>query len=468
MVGQADQRGARRHVQAGNGVQRPARVGRDAVAVRAAVRGRRQPFRRAARERHAEQVAAGGVVRRGDEVDEAVPLVDPQHVEHVVCTWGEQAHVAAVAGDAVELAPAGPLARPQEAPSVLQPVRLVLDVQPRRVALHHDLANRAGARVGEQHPVRVLEAVHALQQQLARARPLHAREVVVARVAGQGQPHRLAAGRRHHAGAHRRVGGARLRVLHGDREGVERVRVVDQQEVAHAGHVELPVRDPGPVRGPAERVAQPELLLVDPVGGAVHARRGSVVREPCASAVGEPLHVEVALLHVRDPVPLRRELREHQRRGRPVRAELPQRARGAVEHPVVAARLVAPDALRVREQQQLAGVRRPGVIGDAHAVQLRGRDQHRACAGGGVVAHDVGAARGALHGRVGGAAIDPAGRAEALGHELVRREEPLEPGLHRLRERVAALRGERGRGGEQEDQREDCGATSHAVIRGVR
>ena len=48
----------------------------------------------------------------------------------------------------------------------------------------------------------------------------------------------------------------------------------------------------------------------------------------------------------------RRELRVHERRGRGIATQLPQLAAGAVEHPVVAARVVSPDAFGVRENQQ--------------------------------------------------------------------------------------------------------------------
>ena len=80
------------------------------------------------------------------------------------------------------------------------------------------------------------------------------------------------------ADRHARVGRAGLRVAQHADAGILRVRLVDDRERRHRALVEAPVRDAPRVGAPAEGVAQPELLLVDPVGRAVDdvvARRPS-------------------------------------------------------------------------------------------------------------------------------------------------------------------------------------------------
>src|SRR6478672_11370303 len=166
--------------------------------------------------------------------------------------------------------PAVPFADPGEILSTFEPPEVVDDIHPGAVALGQDRARPPGRRVAQEDLERVLGSVQVLEDHLGRARgPLHARYVIVAGVAGDIEPDRLAAVRAHHADPRGRVGRARFGVLYGNDEGIQRVGVVDEVEVAYARGVELPESDATPVRAPAEPVAQVELLLVHPIEGAV-------------------------------------------------------------------------------------------------------------------------------------------------------------------------------------------------------
>src|SRR5438445_13377930 len=82
-----------------------------------------------------------------------------------------------------------------------------------------------------------------------------------------------------------------------------------EEERAYPRHVEVPVGDARAIGRPAEAVPQVELLLVDPIGHAVHVQGVGTRREARDASVGETLDVEIALVHVADPVPCRGELR---------------------------------------------------------------------------------------------------------------------------------------------------------------
>jgi hypothetical protein len=60
-----------------------------------------------------------------------------------------------------------------------------------------------------------------------------------------------------------------------NRERVQRIGVVDEQEVTHTVRVELPVGDALAVRAPAEAVAHAQLFFVSPVERSVDDLRRS-------------------------------------------------------------------------------------------------------------------------------------------------------------------------------------------------
>ena len=107
------------------------------------------------------------------------------------------------------------------------------------------------------------------------------------------------------------------------------------------------------------------------------ARLRSVGGKLRDAQVGEVLDEEVVLAHVRHPGSVWRERGEHEGRGLGLTAELLQPLRAAVEQPVIAARVLPPDALRIGEQEQLLRVGRPGVAFDPQGLRPPGRDQVR-------------------------------------------------------------------------------------------
>ena len=166
------------------------------------------------------------------------------------------------------------------------------------------------------------------------------------------------------------------------------------------------IRRPSGLQRKASRTLQ--FLFIHPVRRAVDGRLGSVSSERDDRPVVQAFDVDVVRTNVGDTRPVRRELREHQRRLGRVAADLLQRATRGVEDPVVAARVDAPHLFRVREDEELSAVVRPRIFVDVegrrcvHARtrrtgrhQARSRDEDRARAGGGVVAGDLGSA--ALH-----------------------------------------------------------------------
>ena len=137
------------------------------------------------------------------------------------------------------------------------------------------------------------------------------------------------------------------------------------------------------IGAPTQAVAQAELLLVDPVGRAVDAVRATIGRQRGDGQVGQGLHVDVVRVHVGHTGPVRRQRGEEQRGRRGGAAQLTERARRAVQHPIIAAGLLAPDLLGVGEDQQRGRVLRPLIFlelegpGGARWQQLAGGHQDR-------------------------------------------------------------------------------------------
>ncbi len=134
----------------------------------------------------------------------------------------------------------------------------------------------------------------------------------------------------------------------------------------------------------------------------------------------------------------------------------------SVQHPIIAARVLPPHLLRVREDQQLRSIVRPDVIGDGECAlgsrgnQLGVGDQDAARAGGGVVADDVaaaGLAGSALDRRVRRAVVEPSRRSEPRQRILVLRVDAIDLRFERLPAFVL-LRGN-GNGGEGDDRQGD-------------
>src|SRR5437899_7758358 len=102
--------------------------------------------------------------------------------------------------------PSAPLADPGEAFPALEPAEVIHDVDPRAVAIDEDRLHGAGARVTEVKCERILKSVEVLEHDVVRLTgPVHARDVVVPRVARDRQPPRFPAAGTHDAHTRRGV-----------------------------------------------------------------------------------------------------------------------------------------------------------------------------------------------------------------------------------------------------------------------
>ena len=267
-----------------------------------------------AREAGLIEVALGEVVRRGDEVDYSLLEVHAHLLDDVERSVGDGQYLLAVAADAVEVAPAVALALPGEPPGAVEPGRLVGGVHPGGIGLGEDVLPLRGVGADNPDTVGVLGAVHLLDEELvALGDELHAGDVVLARVAGQLYPGGGTSAGRNRTDADGGVGGAGLGVGEALDGGVEGVDVVDDGEPAGALRVALPVGDALSVGTPAEAVAAVELLLIDPVEGAVDAVGPSISGQGGTLAISQTLHVDIVSADVGHAVGLRSKLGKHQR-----------------------------------------------------------------------------------------------------------------------------------------------------------
>ena len=473
MAREAHELGPAGVVEAADAVDGEPGAGRERVAVPA----RRVLWREALRPAAVEARAVEDALRvrpglwRAEGVDPAAVGVDLVDGDRIAARRRDGPHLGAVARDDVDAVPAVAVAHPGEVLAVVEPDQIVHGIGPRVVGLDEDRLGLHRLDVRQKHLVALLEPVEVLDDELGGGRrPVHPRGIMVALVVGEPEPARRAARGRDDADLGGAVGGARLRVLHRDGEAVERVRVVDHQEVADAAGVEAPVGDVLAVGAPAEAVAEAELLLVDPVEGAVDDRLGAVRRERRDGARGGVLDVEVVLGHVGHAVAVGAERREHQRGLWRVAAELAEVAGAEVQHPVVAAGVGAPDAARVGVEEHALPVVAEGVV--LHRQRLVGA--FRRHLGGGhedlllarrdVRAHEVAVLAEA--GRVLG--VLPAEAAGALAGEVAGVEEPLQ------RDARGVARGRRlaplapGRGGDESREEENGAGDERAWSGGGR
>ena len=309
MARQPNELGHGRRAERRPGVNRPASAGSDVVGVRARLGcGRHARWRTASVDGGAKQVELRGIVGRGRKVNRA--FVRPQdewfaeQVGRIDDVEGARRYVArglAIARHDVQVAPTIPLTHPGKILSTVEPAQIVHDIDPGAVALDENGLDGASARVAEVERECILKSIEMLEDDFGGlTSPVHPCDVSVAWITGNREPLRRPTARADHADARRRVGCARLRVLHRYGKGVERIGIVDEEKVMHPGDVELPVGDPRAVGAPTKAVAQRELLLVHPIEGAVDARRRAVSRQ-AGDALRrdiEALDVQVVLAHV--------------------------------------------------------------------------------------------------------------------------------------------------------------------------
>ena len=170
--------------------------------------------------------------------------------------------------------------------SVIQKVNVVDVLGPRVCALTQQFLCVAGIYVGNESPVNVLLSSKLLNEQLFTITgPLHAYQVVLARVAGNIHPLCFAATGRHDTNTHSGVSFTDFRVRKLFKRRVQLVGVIDHGKHRRAFGIELPVGNVLPVRAPAETVTQEEFFLIHPVE--------STVDDGVATVVGQLANAEV-------------------------------------------------------------------------------------------------------------------------------------------------------------------------------
>ncbi|OQC35083.1 MAG: hypothetical protein BWX64_02610 [Acidobacteria bacterium ADurb.Bin051] len=271
--------------------------------------GGQLPGRDLAGERDGEEVALGGAEPRGAEgaaEDLFLPGAEADRLGDRPFVGAEADRGIPRSGIAVEAAPAVPVRPPEEA-AVGEKAELVAEVHPGGPLLGEtDLARAVGVRAEEEIEA-ILAAIEALDgERAAVGRPVRPDEVGVGTVVGP-EPPDLARGEIDDADLHRGVRPAGVRITLPAQRGV-RLAVSEQRVLADAPAVEPVEGDRAAIRTPPEAggVPVPDLLPVDPVGGAVEDLvRHAVGGERLLPAGREIEQVEVRLANVGKPVTLR-------------------------------------------------------------------------------------------------------------------------------------------------------------------
>ena len=347
-------------------------------------------------QRDTEEVTFRRIIRRGDEVKVAVGFIDASDADDVVITRREETGVAAGRIHGIEVTPAIALAQPEETRATIDPGHLVHDFHPGVIAIREEDFRGAGDRIARDDVVGVLESVELLEEDAPGiGGPLHPRDVMVARIGVGVEPTRGAARGIDDADLAGGVGLPDLGVSEVGELRIKAVGVVDQREFAHARGVELPIGDVPAVGTPPQAITQTEFFFVHPIGGAVDGVRAAIGGQRDDAEISQRLDVDVVLVHVRDVASVRGERGEEERGGGGRTAELTESPGLAVQNPVVAAGLFAPDALGIREDQEGLSVMAPSILLDLQGgvlprgQELLGGDEDLATTGFRVVADDV-------------------------------------------------------------------------------
>jgi len=275
----------------------------------------------------------------------------------------------------------------------------------------------------------VLPAVEPLDREFVGfGNPIHARDVVLPRVARNLEPPRGAAGGRYHPDPGGRVPLATLGIANRDHTGIEPGGGVEHWVFGHSRAVHLPVGDRLAVGAPTKAVVKEEFFLVDPVERAVDEGGRAVRGQRHDGAPRDLLHIEIVLTDVRDSAPLGIKGREQERRIRGIAAELAQRVRVAVEDPVVPPRIQPPHLAGIGEQEQFSAVWADREIVDMEwrfrtpRNQIAGMHQHVAVASGRIVTDDLLAfpSLGRFQAQIGGTFLAPVDRVQPLPVKLAR------------------------------------------------
>ena len=125
--------------------------------------------------------------------------------------------------------------------------------------------------------VGVLEAIQLLEKDATGiGGPLHARDVVVARIGVRIEPTRRPTRGIDDTDLTGGVGLPDLGISEIGELRIKAVGIVDQREFTHAGGIKLPIGDILAVRTPPQAIAQSEFFFIHPIGGAVDGVRAAV------------------------------------------------------------------------------------------------------------------------------------------------------------------------------------------------
>ena len=212
------------------------------------------------------------------------------------------------------MAPSVAFALPGEPSIVLQPLDIVVRVQPCCICVGEDILRCRATDAGDPYFVRVLRTVHLLDKQfVASGDKLHTGNVVVSRIAGNLYPGCRSPGCRKIAHFDRRVRAACLRIREMQDGWVDGIHIIDDVEHPRSFCVALPVGDILSVRAPSETVAAGEFLLINPVESAVHDLLVTIVSKLFDIACGYILHIYIIVRNESHTCSVRREFCKHHR-----------------------------------------------------------------------------------------------------------------------------------------------------------
>ena len=276
------------------------------------------------------------------------------------------------------MAPSVAFALPGEPGVVLQPLNIVVRVQPCSIGVGKDVLRCGTADAGDPDFVRVLRTVHLLDEQLvASGDKLHTGNIVVPRITGNLDPGCCSPGYWKIAHFDRRVRAAGFRIREMQDGRVDGIHIIDDVEHTRSFRVALPVGDILSVRAPSETVAAGEFFFIHPVECTVHDRLAPVIGQLRDLAGSDIFYIYIIVRNESHTCSVRREFGKHHRR---LGKSLPQLAQSPVfqsQYPVVALRVVTPYPFRIIIDQNLSVVSAPGDTANGNRLPGLFVDKHR-------------------------------------------------------------------------------------------
>ena len=157
--------------------------------------------------------------------------------------------------------------------------------------------------------------------------------------------------------------------------GIERIRVVDQGKLGNRRRIHLPIGDGLAVGTPLKGIPESQFFFVNPIRRAVD----NIVRirtgQGANAVIQQVLEEDVSFPHESYMLSRRRDLGEHHRGCRCVASQLAELSAASVQQPIVASRVVPPDALGIGKHQQQVQILGPGVVLHLERRRLTGWSQ---------------------------------------------------------------------------------------------